>query len=123
MTRRSLLGSAFGGAILSRAQAALKKMRITRVRYYESPASRPIFNQSAHVVTVETDAGITGIGEGGSRDTVTQCAALLIGQDPTRIEHLWQYMYRAYFYPPGREKVHALGALDMALWDIKAKAL
>lgn len=32
-------------------------------------------------------------------------------------------MYRAYFYPPGREKVHALGALDMALWDIKAKAL
>jgi len=123
MTRRSLLRSAFGGAILSRAQAALKKMRITRVRYYELPASRPIFNQSSHVVTVETDAGITGIGEGGSRDTVTQCAALLIGQDPTRIEHLWQYMYRAYFYPPGREKVHAVGALDMALWDIKAKAL
>jgi L-alanine-DL-glutamate epimerase-like enolase superfamily enzyme len=32
-------------------------------------------------------------------------------------------MYRGYFYPPGREKLHALGALDMALWDIKAKGL
>jgi galactonate dehydratase len=36
---------------------------------------------------------------------------------------LWQLMYRGYFYPAGREKLHALGALDMALWDIKAKAL
>ena len=32
-------------------------------------------------------------------------------------------MYRHYFYPPGREKVHALGALDLALWDLKGKAL
>ena len=68
-------------------------------------------------MTVETDQGITGIGEGGSKDTIEQCAALLIGEDPSRIEHLWQLMYRAHFYPPGREKVHALGALDVALWD------
>ena len=123
MTRRTLLGAALGGSLLARARAAIAKMKITRVRYYESPVSRPIFNQSFHVVTVETDQGITGIGEGGSRDTVTQCAGLLIGQDPSRIEHLWQLMYRGYFYPPGREKLHALGALDMALWDIKGKAL
>jgi L-alanine-DL-glutamate epimerase-like enolase superfamily enzyme len=32
-------------------------------------------------------------------------------------------MYRGTFYPPGREKLHALGALDCALWDIKGKAL
>jgi L-alanine-DL-glutamate epimerase-like enolase superfamily enzyme len=32
-------------------------------------------------------------------------------------------MYRAFFYPPGREKIHALGALDLALWDLKGKAL
>ena len=32
-------------------------------------------------------------------------------------------MYIAWFYPPGREKTHALGALDLALWDIKGKAL
>jgi L-alanine-DL-glutamate epimerase-like enolase superfamily enzyme len=74
-------------------------------------------------VKVETDAGITGIGEGGSRDTLEQCAGRLIGQDPQYIEHLWQDMYRAFFYPPGREKMHALGALDLALWDIKGKAL
>jgi galactonate dehydratase len=104
-------------------QAAPSKMKITRIRFYHNPNSRPIFNQSFHVVTVETDQGITGIGEGGSKDTIEQCAALLIGEDPFRIEHLWQLMYRGHFYPPGREKVHALGALDMALWDIKGKAL
>jgi L-alanine-DL-glutamate epimerase-like enolase superfamily enzyme len=52
-----------------------------------------------------------------------QCAGLLIGQDPFRTDRLWQSMYRAYFYPAGREKVHALGALDVALWDLKGKAL
>ena len=112
-----------GGALLARANAAVKKMKVTRVRWYESPISRPIFNQSMHVITVETDAGITGIGEGGTPEMVRQCAELIIGQDPTRIEHLWQYMYRAYFYPPGREKIHAQGGLDLALWDIKGKVL
>ncbi len=128
MNRRSFLRAALAGpaaalALRLKAEAALRKMKITRVRYYESPASRPIFNQSSHIVTVETDQGITGIGEGGTPDMIRQCASLLIGEDPTRIEHLWQYMYRAYFYPPGREKIHALGALDLALWDIKGKAL
>ena len=32
-------------------------------------------------------------------------------------------MYRAFHYPPGRERLHAIGALDLALWDLKAKAL
>lgn len=98
-------------------------MKITRVRFYHVPTSRPIFNQSAHIVTVETDAGITGIGEGGARDTIEQVAGMLIGENPLRIEHLWQRMYRGYFYPPGREKLHAVGALDLALWDIKGKVL
>src|SRR5262245_29177764 len=75
------------------------------------------------LVTVETDAGITGIGEGGSRDTLEQCAGTLIGKDPFRSEAIWQEAYIAWFYPPGREKAHALGALDLALWDIKGKAL
>ena len=128
MRRRSFLQSALlaSGTTLaldSQAQAAPSKLKITRIRLYRNPNSRPIFNQSSHVVTVETDQGITGIGEGGSKDTIEQCAALLIGEDPSRIEHLWQLMYRAHFYPPGREKVHALGALDVALWDIKGKAL
>ena len=123
LTRRNLLQILAGGSLLAKAHAALQKIKIRRVRFYESPITRPIFNQSFHIVTVETDQGITGIGEGGSKDTVTQCGAMLIGQEANRIEHLWQYMYRGYFYPPGREKLHALGALDMALWDIKGKAL
>ncbi len=98
-------------------------MKITRVRLYESPINRPIINQSHHIITVETDAGITGIGEGGTADLINDCAVQLIGKDPTRIEALWQLMYRGYFYPAGREKIHALGGLDLALWDIKGKAL
>jgi galactonate dehydratase len=128
MNRRSLLKSALlttGGALIAArpAAAAVPKMKIRRIRYYEPPQPNPTFNQSTRIVTIETDAGITGIGEGGSKDMLDQCAAMLIGEDPSRIEHLWQFMYRGWFYPPGREKLHALGALDMALWDIKGKAL
>ena len=103
--------------------AAIPKMKIRRIRYYQPPRANPTFNQSNRIVTIETDAGITGVGEGGSKDMMVQCASMLIGEDPTRTDHLWQFMYRGWFYPPGREKLHALGALDMALWDIKGKAL
>jgi galactonate dehydratase len=105
------------------AEAALPKAKITRVRIFEPPNLNKLFNQSTMICTVETDIGITGIGEGGSKDTLEQCAGSLIGQNPFRIEAIWQHMYISWFYPPGREKVHALGALDMALWDIKGKAL
>ena len=98
-------------------------MKITRIRCYRPKRFNPNFSQSDMVVTIETDEGITGIGEGGTRDTVEQCAGMLIGEDPSRIQHLWQLMYRGYFYPAGREKLHGLGALDLALWDIKGKAL
>ncbi len=129
MTRRSfwksslLAAPVLAPALAPRARAALPKLKITRVRYYHVPASRPIFNQSSHIVTVETDQGITGIGEGGHRDSIEQLAGVIIGENPARIEHLWQLMYRHHFYPPGREKIHALGAIDLALWDIKGKAL
>jgi L-alanine-DL-glutamate epimerase-like enolase superfamily enzyme len=52
-----------------------------------------------------------------------QCAGRLIGRDPQYIERLWQDMSRAFFYPAGREKEDALGALDLALWDLKGKML
>lgn len=110
---------AFGRATTQ--AAAAPKMKITRVRVYLPPSPNPLFNQSDHVVTIETDAGITGVGEGGSKDLLEQCAGRLIGRDPQYTERLWQDMARAFFYPPGREKVHALGALDLALWDIKGK--
>ena len=126
MKRRAVLKSIAAASVLAAARksvAAIPPMKITRVRAYLPPQPNPLFNQSNVVVTVETDAGITGIGEGGSHDLLEQCAGRLIGQDPSRTEHLWQDMYRSFFYPPGREKVHALGALDMALWDIRGKAL
>jgi L-alanine-DL-glutamate epimerase-like enolase superfamily enzyme len=103
--------------------AAIPKMKITRIRAYAPPNPNPLFNQADTVVTIETDAGITGIGEGGFADTLRQGAGRLIGQDPQHIERLWQDMHRSYFYPPGREREHALGALDLALWDIRGKAL
>ena len=132
MQRRSFLRSlaaatAVAAAAPVPAMAALNKMKITRVRAYNPPKSFPlfaqIFNQSFVVVAVDTDAGITGIGEGGSKDLLAPCASRLIGRDPQFIEHLWQDMNRAYFYPAGRERTDAIGALDLALWDIRGKAL
>ncbi len=121
---KSLAAVSGGGLIASRpARAALPKMKITRVRAYAPPNPNPLFNQSDLIVTIETDAGLTGIGEGGSKQMLEQCAGRLIGRDPQFIEHLWQDMSRAFFYPAGREKEDALGALDLALWDLKGKAL
>ena len=106
------------------AQAAPAKLKITKVKVWTPPTPNPLFNQSDLVITVETDGGITGIGEGGgSKDLIAQCAGRLIGENPHYIERLWQDMSRSFFYPPGREKTHALGALDLALWDIKGKVL
>ena len=128
--KTTVLGSAaaIGGFPFFTSQAApaeeASKMKITKIRYYSAPGyNKPLFNQARGIVEIETDGGIIGIGEGGSKDMIEQCAQMLIGEDPFRIEHLWQYVYRGMFYPPGREKLHALGALEMALWDIKGKAL
>lgn len=128
MNRRTFLKSVAAASTASLVNlpllnAALPKMKITRVRAYAPPDHNPLFNQSNTVVTIETDAGITGIGEGGYPDTLSQCAGRLIGQDPQYIEKLWQDMSRSFFYPPGREKQDALGALDLALWDLKGKVL
>ena len=81
MQRRKFLQSLAATAAAAAANprlafGALPKMKITRIRAYEPPKSAPgfnqIFNQSDVVVTIETDAGITGIGEGGSKDMLSQ---------------------------------------------------
>ena len=127
MNRRKFLktGSAALALAATRPTFAtgLPKMKITRVRAYLPPDPNPLFNQSDVVVTIETDAGITGIGEGGSKDTLSQSAGRLIGRDPQHIEQLWQDMNRSFFYPAGREKEDGIGALDLALWDIRGKTL
>jgi galactonate dehydratase len=109
----------------------LPKDKIKRIRYYKTPTDaagrpnihQPTFNQSTNIVVIETQGGLIGVGEGGEPSTMEQCAGLLIGEDPFRIQDLWQVMERAYFYPSGREKTHSLGALDVALWALKGKAL
>jgi len=128
VNRRSFLKSvaavpAAGLFSLPRAEAALPAIKITRVGIYQPPNLNQTMNQSTMLCTIETDAGITGVGEGGTKDTLEQCAGSLIGKNPFLIESLWQTMYMEWFYPPGREKIHAQGALDLALWDIKGKAL
>jgi L-alanine-DL-glutamate epimerase-like enolase superfamily enzyme len=75
------------------------------------------------VVLVDTDAGITGIGQGGSPDTVRNVSRSVIGKNAFDTEMIWQAAFMDGFYSPGKERLHALGAIDLALWDIKGKAL
>ena len=128
MDRRSLLKSLAAGVgatlfSVRQSAAALPKARITRVKCWAHPSMNRSFNQSALLVTVETDIGVTGVGEGGSPDLIRDLAGSVIGKSPFEIERLWQHMYMDTFYPPGREKIHGQGAIDLALWDIKGKVL
>jgi galactonate dehydratase len=80
-------------------------------------------------VKISTDAGIVGWGE-MLKDKSRACAAeaqemarYLVGQDPRPITHHWQAIYRHGFYRGGPVLTAVLSGIDMALWDIKAKAL
>ncbi len=82
------------------------------------------------IVTVDTDEGLNGVGEAGlQRRTHAIAGAVkhlrrwLVGQDPMRIEHLWQRMFRGGFYPGDRLIGSAIAGIDIALWDIKAQTL
>ena len=77
------------------------------------------------LVLVHTDAGVTGIGRGGSIEMISQeLAPMLIGQDPRRIALLWERMYETAWRVggPGDAAMSSIGALDVALWDIYGKA-
>ncbi|MBV9850433.1 MAG: mandelate racemase/muconate lactonizing enzyme family protein [Armatimonadetes bacterium] len=95
-------------------------------------------SQDDLVVFVHTDAGITGVGETdtgpwlaraalespGSHSMAMGVRDLLIGQDPFDTGALWERLY-TYTAMSGRRGavICAMGAIDMALWDIKGKAL
>ena len=83
-------------------------------------------------VKVETDEGLTGVGElhpasgtGGTpfvpRAAVEYCAEYLVGKDPLQIERHWQHMFRRQLFRGGSDMMAAMGAIDIALWDIKGK--
>src|SRR5881394_2286591 len=107
--------------------AKLPVNRVTKIRCYyplNYQSNGPqAFPQSNMVVLVDTEAGITGVGQGGSPDTVRNMARSVIGKNAFDTEFIWQHAYMDGFYSPGKERLHALGAIDFALWDIKGKAL
>lgn len=94
-------------------------MKITDIRTV--PISRYLF------VEILTNEGITGLGESGtwgfleaSEGAIQTFKRYLIGQDPLRIEHHWQYLYRSTHFS-GSAIMGALSAIDIALWDIAGK--
>ena len=79
------------------------------------------------LVQIDTDIGISGIGESGawgyleaSEAAIEKFGRYLVGEDPLRIEHHWQYMYR-FSHFRGSAIMGALSAIDIALWDIMGK--
>jgi galactonate dehydratase len=90
-------------------------------------AVEPVLVDHYLFVKVETDEGITGLGESGawgfieaSEAALRKFGEYLIGKDPLLIEHHWQYMYRATHFR-GAAIMGALSAIDIALWDISGK--
>jgi galactonate dehydratase len=134
--RRDLLTSmaalAAGTAILSDAVAqednpaanvADQTSTLAISRLTATPCNRKCY------VKIETNHGITGWGEVTGLDPTVAAALLhslfelLDGENPTRIEFLWQKVYRAHRDMRGGPfMTHTLSAIDMALWDITGKA-
>jgi L-alanine-DL-glutamate epimerase-like enolase superfamily enzyme len=93
--------------------------------------------QDAAIVEVETDEGITGVGEADSSPAVVDAIvdapvshdksagleAVVLGRDPFDVEVLWNEMFdRSYFYGRKGAAITAMSGIDMALWDIIGKA-
>ncbi|MCD1126716.1 galactonate dehydratase [Jinshanibacter sp. LJY008] len=98
-------------------------MKITKLTTYRL-APRWMF------LKVETDEGVTGWGEpvieGRARSVeaaVHELSEMIIGQDPARINDIWQTLYRGGFYRGGPILMSAISGIDQALWDIKGKVL
>jgi galactonate dehydratase len=80
---------------------------------------------------VETDVpGLFGWGEGSLEwktrsvvGAIEDFAPMVVGEDPLRIEHLYQKMYRQSFWRVGVIGLSAISAIEQALWDIKGKHL
>jgi len=99
-------------------------MRITAVE----PLIVDVGSRNWLFVVVETDEGVSGIGEGSLPGHPRAVAAAVeeyreyvVGEDPARIQHLWQLMYRQPFFRSGAVTLSAMSAIEQALWDIKGK--
>ncbi len=101
-------------------------MKITNVTTYltREGSSPSVF------IKIDTSEGITGYGESTIHffpqavyGMLQDIKPYLIGEDPERIEHLWQMCFRRLFMRGGPVTGAAISGIDMALWDIKGKAL
>ncbi|MEM9324955.1 MAG: D-mannonate dehydratase ManD [Bacteroidota bacterium] len=101
-------------------------MKITSAEVFVSSPARNFVT-----LKVETDAGIYGLGDATLNGRELAVVSILedhmipclIGRDPFDTEDIWQYFYRGVYWRRGPINMAALGAIDVALWDIKGKAL
>ena len=104
-------------------------MKITDVKLFLlQDTKRPGRNYS--FVKVYTDEGLSGLGEAGIngkelalQGLVDTYRPILVGMDPSRIEHIWQTLWRGQFFRGGHVHSAAVAAIDIALWDLRGKAL
>ena len=101
-------------------------MKITDARVFVCSPGRNFVT-----LKITTDEGVYGLGDATLngrelsvasylRDHVLPC---LIGRDPFQTEDIWQYLYRGAYWRKGPVAMTAISAVDVALWDIKGKAL
>lgn len=102
----------------------ITEVEVLRMRAHTEPKNNWLF------VRVHTDSGITGIGEGSLQykdaalvAEIEAFGTYLKGKDPFQIEHLWTSMHRRVTWSGGAVTISAISAIDLALWDIKGKAL
>jgi galactonate dehydratase len=93
-----------------------------------NPRSASGFGPNWTFVKITTDEGLTGWGEvfvTGRSETaqalVQEMGTLLVGQDSSRIRHLWNCIYRGARYPLGVDGLAALSGIELALWDLAGK--
>lgn len=108
-------------------------MKITQVEIFHVHR-RPQSGQRPILVKISTDEGIYGLGEAGMAygkggsgavGTIKDFASLIIGEDPFATEKIWETFFKHTFWGQGGGTVifSAISAIDIALWDIKGKAL
>jgi galactonate dehydratase len=103
-------------------------MKITGIKTFVVYA--PERGRNFTFVKVYTDEGLTGLGEAGITGKEAAIEGLigsweskLIGMDPSRIEHIWQTLWRGQFFRGGHIHAAAVAAIDIALWDLRGKTL
>jgi len=133
LSRRSflsrLLASPLAAAYASAARTA-PPTKITRIEtvYWKSRGDAPFWPHWTWV-KIDTDTGISGIGETYPRNpaeaaVIHSAASSLLGHDPRDIERIWADLYRSFdFQIAGGAEIRALSAIDLALWDLLGKHL